>query len=90
MPFISIRCYAELNDLLPPNWGFITFSFYLPPHTFLNDLINKIGIPSSLIDFILVNNKPVCLSYYLQKNDRVAFYPVYESFDISSVSKVRV
>jgi uncharacterized protein len=89
MPFISIRCYAELNDFLPPNRRFISFPLSLPANTLLKDLANIIGIPSDLIDLVLVNNKPVDLSYNLAENDRVAFYPVFESFDISSVTTVR-
>jgi uncharacterized protein with PIN domain len=89
MPFISIRCYAELNDFLPAHRGFVTFPLSLPPHTLLKDLTDKIGIPSDLIDLVLVNNEPVCLSYQVEENDRVAFYPVFENFDISSVTKVR-
>ena len=89
MSLVSIRCYAELNDFLPPNQGFVTFHLSLPPDTAIKDLVYKIGIPSDLIDLILVNNKPVGLSYYLEENDRVAFYPVFENFDISSVTKIR-
>ncbi len=89
MPFVSIRCYAELNDFLPPNRGFVTFPLSLPPNAILKDITNKIGIPSDLIDLVLVNSNPVGLSYHLEENDRVAFYPVFENFDISSVTKIR-
>ena len=89
MPAVSIRCYAELNDFLPPNRVFVIFPLSLPPHSLLKDIANKIGIPTSLIDLILVNNKPVPLSYHVEENDRVAFYPVFETFDISSVTIVR-
>jgi uncharacterized protein with PIN domain len=89
MPFVSIRCYAELNDLLPSNWRFITFPLSLPPNTFVQDVAQTIGIPFDRIDLVLVNNQPVCLSYCLKENDRVAFYPVFENFDISSLTKVR-
>jgi uncharacterized protein len=89
MPLVFIRCYAELNDFLSPNRGFVTFPLSFPPNTLLEDIANTIGIPSNLIDLILVNNKPVDLSYHLEENDRIAFYPVFETFDISSVTKVR-
>jgi uncharacterized protein len=89
MPLVYIRCYAELNDFLPPNRGFVTFPLSITPNTLLEDIANTIGIPSNLIDLILVNNKPVDLSYHLEENDRIAFYPVFENFDISSVTKVQ-
>ena len=89
MPFVSVRCYAELNDLLPLNWRFVTFPLSLPPNTFVQDIAQTIGIPFDRIDLILVNNQPVCLSSCLKENDRVAFYPVFENFDITSLTKVR-
>jgi uncharacterized protein len=89
MPFVFIRCYAELNDFLPPSQGFVTFPLSLPQHTHVNDIANEIGIPSDFIDVVLVNNKPVGLTYPLAENDRIAFYPVFENFNISSVTKVR-
>ena len=42
MPRISIRCYAELNDFLPPPQAFVTFRLSLSHHTRLKNLTNKI------------------------------------------------
>jgi uncharacterized protein len=84
-----IRCYAELNDLLPHDWRFITFDLSLPPQSQILDLLDDIGIPPNLIDVVLLNNVPVSLSVPVEEGDRIAFYPVFETFDISSVTKVR-
>jgi uncharacterized protein len=89
MPFVYIRCYAELNDFLPQNQRFITFAVSLPPHTVVREIANKIGIHIDLIDVVLVNNEPVSLAHLVEGNDRIAFYPVFENFDISSVTKAR-
>ena len=89
MPLVSVRCYAELNDLLPQIWGFVTFPLSLPPNTSIQDLAQTIGIPIDRIDLVLVNNQPVCLTYSLKENDRIAIYPVFENFDITSLTKVR-
>jgi uncharacterized protein len=89
MPLVSIRCYAELNNFLPPNQEFAAFPLSLPPNSCLKDIIDNIGIPSGLIDLALVNNKPVDLSFHVEENDRIALYPVFEHFDISSITKIR-
>jgi len=89
MPLVFVRCYAELNDLLPLNWRFATFPLSLPPNAFVQDLAHTIGIPIDRIDLVLVNNQPVYLTYSLKENDRIAIYPVFENFDITSLTKVR-
>jgi uncharacterized protein with PIN domain len=89
MPTIFIRCYAELNEFLLPDRRHVTFPFSLPLHPTVENVANNIGIPTGLIDLVLVNNVPTNLSYEVMENERVAFYPVFENFDISSVTKVR-
>jgi hypothetical protein len=41
------------------------------------------------VDLVLANGQPVDFSYPVQDGDRVSVYPVFESLDISSVSRVR-
>ena len=89
MPVIFIRCYAELNDLLPPERRYTTFPLSLPSPIKLEDAVKNIGIQSGLIDVALVNNMPVDFSFLVKENDRVAVYPVFESFDVASVTKIR-
>ena len=89
MLHVSVRCYAELNDLLPREQQFITSSLSLPLNTTIEELVRKIGISQSAIDLVLVNENSVSMAYQLKENDRVALYPVFESFDISSVTEVR-
>jgi uncharacterized protein with PIN domain len=89
MVSINVRCYAELNDHLHPEQQFIAFPFFLPPKSTVKKLVDDIGINSDLIDLILVNDRSVDLSYILEENDRVALYPAFETFDISTITKVR-
>lgn len=90
MLHVSVRCYAELNDLLPREQQFITSSLSLPLNTTIEELVRKIGISQSAIDLVLVNENSVSMAYQLKENDRVALYPVFESFDISSVTEVQI
>jgi hypothetical protein len=41
------------------------------------------------VDLVLANGNPVDFSYPVHDGDRVSVYPVFESLDISSVSRVR-
>jgi len=46
-------------------------------------------IPSEEVDLILVNGTSVDFSYLVKDKDRVSVYPIFETFDISGVTRVR-
>ena len=48
-----------------------------------------LGVPHTEVDLILVNNESVGFDYGLKDGDRVAVYPVFESFDITQVQRLR-
>jgi uncharacterized protein with PIN domain len=89
VPRISIRCYAELNDFLRETMRYSLSSLVLPENARIRDLLQTIGIPLQAVDLILVNGQSVDQSYIPKDGDRISLYPVFESFDISSVTKVR-
>ena len=83
------RFYAELNDFLPPERRLAPF-----PHNFIDaasvkDMIESLGVPHTEVELILVNGEPVDFSYIVQDADRVSVYPVFESFDITPLLRVR-
>jgi len=47
------------------------------------------GIHPDDVDLVLVNGVSVDFGYLLKDGDRVSVYPVFERFDISSITKVR-
>jgi uncharacterized protein with PIN domain len=89
VPHISIRCYAELNDFLPETMRYTMSSLVLPEDSRIRDLLQTVGIPLRGVDLILVNGQSTDESYMPKDNDRISLYPVFESFDISSITKVR-
>jgi uncharacterized protein with PIN domain len=89
MPHVYLRFYAELNDLLPVEKRMISFAVKFTEGMTLNGIIACEGVHLSDIDLILVNGKAEVPSYLLHDNDRISVYPVFESFDISGVTKVR-
>jgi hypothetical protein len=85
----QFRFYEELNDFLPLKQRRQTFSYDFWGKPSVKDIVEAIGVPHTEIDLILVNGESVDFSYQLQGGERVAVYPVFESFDISSVVRLR-
>lgn len=88
-PAIDVRCYAELNDRLPPHLRQRTFRRPCAPGSSVEDLLASLGIPPDEVDLVLVNGRSVALQHPLEAGDAVSLYPVFESFDIGRVTAVR-
>jgi len=88
MPHLYLRFYEELNDFIHPSKQKQTYQ--LPYHfkRSIKDLIESEGVPHVEVDLILVNGKPVDFNYIIQPEDQISVYPVFESFDISDVTKI--
>jgi uncharacterized protein with PIN domain len=85
----TFRFYAELNDFLATENKHKAFKLYLKTPVTVREAIESLGIPLSEIDLILINSKPAELNHSLHEQDYVSVYPVFESFDISGISKIR-
>lgn len=85
---IKIRCYEELNSYLSPERRKKTFSLEFPRSLEIRDVLNTLGIPEERIDLILVNGIAATAEKRLEPDDRLALYPVFETFDISEVSTI--
>lgn len=85
----TFRFYEELNDYLPEEVRKAEFIHSFSHPTSIHYTIRSLHIPCEEIDLILVNGLPVDFSYMLKDNDRVSVYPIFETFDISGVTKVR-
>lgn len=85
----TLRFYAELRDFLPTDQkrGEVTRSFDVPGS--VKDMIEACGVPHTEVDLVLVNSRPVEFSHPVDDGDRISVYPVFESFDISPIVRVR-
>jgi len=83
------RFYEELNDFLPQGRRKKSFPYSFRGNPSVKDAIEALGIPHVEVDLILVNGQPVDFSQGLQNGDSVSVYPVFESFDISGVTRLR-
>ncbi len=88
MGFILVRCYAELNDCLPAEQRFTSFSVSIEESRPVSVLMDRLGIMPDAIDLLLVNGESVDLSHPLHEGDRVSAYPVFETFDIAPLARI--
>ena len=79
------RFYEELNDFLPSGNRKKDNLYSFNGNPSVKDAIEAQNVPHTEVDLILVNGNPVDFGYKLRGGERVAVYPVFESFDISPV-----
>lgn len=89
MKNITIRFYEELNDFLPTVKKKVRFSYEFSGRESVKDLIEAIGVPHTEVDMILVNGTSVDFNYLVQDKDDISVYPVFESFEINNVQRLR-
>ncbi len=83
------RFYEELNDYLPEAERKQSLAVGFGKNTSVRELIEEIGVPAGEIDRILVNGESVGFDHRLAGGERVSVYPVFESFDISPLIRLR-
>ncbi len=85
----EFRYYEELNDFLPREKRKQSFPFTFKLNQTVKDAIESMGVPHTEVDLILANGRSVDFGYQLRNGDRIAVYPVFESFDIGPVTRLR-
>ncbi len=85
----EFRFYEELNDFLPPEQRKRTIFRRFNGHPGIKDCIEAFGVPHTEVELIVVNGQSVGFDYQLQAGDRVAVYPVFESFDVAPLVRLR-
>ena len=83
------RFYEELNDFLPEEKRKIEFEHFYIDRTSVKDMIESLGVPHTEVDLILANRKPVNFDYIINDGDHISVYPMFESFDITDVQRLR-
>lgn len=89
MYHITLRFYEELNDFLSPEKRRIDFIMEFPSRRSVKDLVESLGVPHTEIDVILANGESVDFTYIVSDNDRISVYPVFESLDVTHLSRLR-
>ncbi len=86
---IQLRLYEELNDALPPDKRKIRFAYPLENIKTVKELLKSINIPEGDVELVLINDASADFSTPLHDGDFVSIYPVFESWDIKSLIRVR-
>ncbi|NEW42442.1 Mut7-C RNAse domain-containing protein [Nocardia cyriacigeorgica] len=86
---VELRVYAELNDFLPPSARYRALWRPARPHQTVKDVVEAAGVPHTEIDLLLVNGESVDFAHRPHPGDRLAVYPVFETLDIGSLTRVR-
>ncbi len=87
--FVSLRFYEELNFFLPESRRKSVFQVECHPGQTVKDLIESLGIPHTEIDLILVDGQSVDFSFQPSNMSYISVYPVFETLDISLVTRLR-
>lgn len=83
------RFYEELNQYLSPEFSKRPFACEFRGTPLIVDVLKDMGVDPAAIDLILVNGDSVDWDRCLQGGEYVSVYPVFESFDISPLIKLR-
>lgn len=85
----TFRFYEELNDFLPPSRRRRAFDAPCARAATAKHMIEALGVPHTEVELVLVNGESCGFERLLADGDRVAVYPKFETFDISSLLRVR-
>jgi len=86
---VTVRFYEELNDFLPSRLRKTSLVRDLPQPSSVKDLIESYGVPHTEVDLIMVNSTSVTFDYLVKHGDRISVYPVFESIDISGITRLQ-
>jgi len=86
---VFVRFYEELNDFIRADWRKRQIERQLGHRTTTKDLIESFGVPHTEVDLILVNGVSVDFAHRVDDGDIISVYPVFESFDISEVTRLQ-
>ena len=89
MAQVSFRFFAELNDFLPEDKKKCSFIYTFQGRPSIKDAIEAIGVPHPEVDLIVVNGDSVGFNHIIKDQESIAVYPVFESFDISPIVRLR-
>jgi sulfur carrier protein ThiS len=85
----SFRFYEELNEYVPPGRRKTSFGVAFKAPSTIGEAIRSFGIPHDEVDLVLVNGESVSFDHIINDGDMISVYPIFESLDISSVTRVR-
>jgi len=89
MTLACFRFYEELNDFLAPARRKREFELRCAEAATVKNAIESVGVPHTEVELIMANGESVDLGYRVREGDRISVYPVFESFDITPLLRLR-
>lgn len=89
MKEITIRVYEELNDYIPYEMRKKDIKIVLEDRISIQELVSLLGIPKKEVDLVLCDGDSVEFDYVPEDQSRVSLFPVFESLDISGITRLR-
>ncbi|MCD4730303.1 MAG: Mut7-C ubiquitin/RNAse domain-containing protein [Bacteroidales bacterium] len=86
---VYLRFYEELNDFLLGHKRKLSFEHTFNGNMSIKDVIESIGVPHTEVDMILANGKSVDFKFKAKDQDQISVYPIFESIDISEITRLR-
>ena len=85
----EFRFYEALNDFLPKAKRKCWFLYAFRGSPTVKEVIEALGVPHPEVDVVLVNGNSVGFKHRLDDGDRVTVYPMYETLDVASVTRLQ-
>jgi uncharacterized protein with PIN domain len=89
MATATLRFYAELNDFLPSDRRLLDLTLTFDPPAPARHLIETCGVPHTEVELIIRRGESLNLDEPVADGDRLAVYPVFESFDARPLLRLR-
>lgn len=86
---VTLRFYAELNDFLESSRRHAAFEVEVAGRRPVGAIVAAQGVPAAAVELVLVNGRSVDLSCPVEAGDRVGVFPVFESFDVTPLLRLR-
>jgi uncharacterized protein with PIN domain len=89
MAYATLRFYAELNDFLPAQRRQRDWTLAFEPPAPARHLIETCGVPHTEVELILREGASIGLEAPVGDRDRLAVYPMFESYDVRPLLRLR-
>jgi hypothetical protein len=88
MAKVFLRFYEELNFHLPEHVRKKDFELEFEDGLTIQSLIERLGVPSEEVDLILAEGQSVDFGYTPRTGERISIYPVFESMNITELTRL--
>jgi hypothetical protein len=89
MAVARFRFYEELNDFLAPDRRKREFELRCAENATVKNAIESVGVPHTEVELILADGESVDFAHRVQEGERISVYPMFESFDIAPLLRLR-